>query len=81
MARRRRPRVPRSRVSRGTQHQAANQATHDPQRFWIYTQRPDGAMATDKLVYVGERLAKREADKITRVLGEYAEARPVPAWL
>jgi len=38
--------------------------------------RTTGLLVSDGLTYRGERLARREARKITRVLGLEAEARP-----
>jgi hypothetical protein len=49
----------------------------DRRPFRVYIRdRATGLLVSDGLVYWGERLARREARKITRVLGLDAEARP-----
>lgn len=49
----------------------------DRQPFRVYTRDPDtGLLICDGLTYWGEHLARREARKITRLLGQPAEARP-----
>lgn len=45
--------------------------------FRVYARDPDsGLLVSDGLIYRGERVARREARKITRMLGQPAEARP-----
>jgi hypothetical protein len=47
------------------------------QSFRVYARDPDsGLLVSDGLTYRGEHVAWREARKITRVLGQPAEARP-----
>lgn len=49
----------------------------DRRPFRVYARDPDtGLLIHDGLVYRGERVAQREARKITRLLGQPAEARP-----
>jgi len=49
----------------------------DRRPFLLYIRnRTTGLLVSDGLTYRGERLARREARKITRVLGLEAEARP-----
>ncbi len=49
----------------------------DRRPFLLYIRDPaTGLLVSDGLTYRGERLARREARKITRVLGRDAEARP-----
>lgn len=47
------------------------------QPFRVYARDPEsGLLVSDGLIYRGERVARREARKIARVLGQPAEARP-----
>jgi hypothetical protein len=47
------------------------------QPFRVYARDPEsGLLVSDGLIYRGQRVAWREARKITRVLGQPAEARP-----
>jgi hypothetical protein len=49
----------------------------DRRPFLLYIRNPaTGLLVSDGLTYRGERIARREALKITRVLGLEAEARP-----
>jgi len=49
----------------------------DRRPFLVYIRdRATGLLVSDGLVYWGERLARRESRKVTRVLGVDAEARP-----
>lgn len=49
----------------------------DRRPFLLYIRDPaTGLLVSDGLTYRGERLAWREARKVTRVLGLAAEARP-----
>src|SRR5439155_6355181 len=70
---------PGSRVSPGAGRRAAMPLPRDGSRqpFRVYARDPDsGLLVSDGLTYRGERVALREARKITRVLGQPAEARP-----
>jgi hypothetical protein len=49
----------------------------DQRPFRIYTRDPQTRLLVhDGLIYRGQRLAHREAAKITRLLGEQTEVRP-----
>ena len=71
--------APGSRVSPGASRRTAMPGPRDGGRrpFRVYVRDPDsGLLVSDGLIYRGERVAWREARKITRVLGQPAEARP-----
>jgi hypothetical protein len=72
--------APGSRVSPGAGRKTAVPPPRDISRqpFRVYARAPDsGLLVSDGLIYWGERVAWREARKITRLLGQPAEARPV----
>jgi hypothetical protein len=72
-------RVPGSRVSPGTRPRGASRppAARDRRPFRVYTRDPHtGLLVSDGLTYIGEHCAQREAAKISRILGQEAEARP-----
>jgi hypothetical protein len=55
-----------------------NATNPDARRFRVYARDPrTGLLMHDCLIYWGERCAQRQARTITRVLGLYAEARPL----
>jgi hypothetical protein len=54
-----------------------NRPAVDRRPYRVYTRDPiTGLLIHDRLIYRGERCARREARKVTRVLGLEAEARP-----
>ena len=58
---------------------AATPADKDRRPFWIYVRDPERAlMVSDGVNYIGQRVAEREAAKISRYCGQPAEARPSP---
>jgi len=72
-------RVPGSRVSPGTRRPDASTppAAEDRRPFRVYVRDPgSGLLVSDGLTYIGERCARRETGKISRLLGQHAEARP-----
>ena len=49
----------------------------DRRPFRLYVRDPEtGLLISDGLTYRGKNVARREARKVTRVLGRPAEARP-----
>jgi hypothetical protein len=64
--------VPGSRVSPGTRP-----SFQDRRPFHVFVREPGtGLLVSDGLTYIGQRCAEHEARKITRILGQHAEARP-----
>jgi hypothetical protein len=54
-------------------------AAEDRRPFWIYVRDPErGLLVSDGLTYIGQRLAQREAVKLSRHYGQPAEARLSP---
>jgi hypothetical protein len=77
--RRRGSRVSPQRRRQPRRHAARPAAAEDRRPFWIYVRDPQrGLMVSDGLNYIGERLAQREAAKLSRHYGQPAEARLSP---
>jgi hypothetical protein len=77
--RRRGSRVSPRRRRRPSGHAARPAATEDRRPFWIYVRDPErGLLVSDGLTYIGQRVAQREAAKLSRHYGQPAEARLSP---